>query len=73
MTSSRGLAPLTWSVREQEKRVKRREVRKVVGEQLEESYREMLSTPPPQHLLDLLRDFDKADMFIEFNSYGSQL
>jgi hypothetical protein len=36
---------MTWSVQEQETRVNRREVRKVLGKQLKESYSEMLSTP----------------------------
>ena len=52
---------MTWSVQEQETRVNRREVRKVLGKQLKESYSEMLSTPLPQHLLDLLSDFDQAE------------
>ena len=52
---------MTWSVQEQETRVNRREVRKVLGKQLKESYSEMLSTPLPEHLLDLLGDFDQAE------------
>ena len=53
---------MTWSVQEREEtRVNRREVRKVLGKQLKKSYSEMLSTPLPQHLLDLLRVFDQAE------------